>query len=102
MPDTSRLARLAAAGIAAGLITLASAAAASAHGAPQLPISRALACGSAGQFQKTAACTAARAGSGGQWFGQWDNERVAGVNGRDRQTVPDGKLCSGGISGFGG
>jgi len=97
-----RLAHLVAAGIAAPLLTIAVAAAAAAHGAPTDPVSRSAACGSAGRFTQNAACEAARAGAGGAWFEQWDNVRVANVNGRDRETIPDGKLCSGGIANFGG
>jgi len=97
-----RLAHLVAAGIAAPLLTVVAAGAAAAHGAPLDPVSRSAACGSDGRFTQTAACRAARAGDGGQWFEQWDNVRVANVNGRDRQTIPDGRLCSGGIAGFGG
>jgi predicted carbohydrate-binding protein with CBM5 and CBM33 domain len=94
--------RLIAAGIAAPLLMVAAAGAAAAHGAPVDPVSRAAACGSQGRFTQTAACQAARAGAEGQWFEQWDNVRVADVAGRDRQTIPDGHLCSGGIDNFGG
>jgi len=97
-----RLAHLFAAGVAAPLLTVAVAGAAAAHGAPVDPVSRAAACGSDGRFTQTAACRAARAGDEGAWFEQWDNVRVANVNGRDRETIPDGHLCSGGIDNFGG
>jgi chitin-binding protein len=97
-----RLRQLISAGVAAPLLTVVAAGAAAAHGAPLDPVSRSVACGSAGGSTQTAACRAARAGDQGQWFEQWDNVRVAGVNGRDRETIPNGKLCSGGISGFGG
>jgi predicted carbohydrate-binding protein with CBM5 and CBM33 domain len=97
-----RIAQVVAAGIAAPLLTVLAAGAAAAHGAPLFPISRATACGSEGTFTSTAACRAAKAGSGGAWFQQWDNLRVANVNGRDRTTIPSGKLCSGGLAGFGG
>ena len=96
-----RIAHLVAAGIAAPVLMVATAATALAHGAPLSPVSRAVACGSEGSATKTAACRAARA-AGGDWFEQWDNIRVADVNGRDRQTIPNGKLCSGGLPGFGG
>jgi predicted carbohydrate-binding protein with CBM5 and CBM33 domain len=97
-----RLAHLVTAGLATPLLTVAVAGAAVAHGAPLDPVSRSAACGSAGRFTQTAACTAARAGDEGRWFRDWDNVRVADVNGRDRETIPDGRLCSGGIEGFGG
>ncbi|NSL43151.1 lytic polysaccharide monooxygenase, partial [Streptomyces sp. 8P21H-1] len=32
----------------------------------------------------------------------FDNLRLAGVNGRDRQVVPDGRLCSGGLAAYRG
>ncbi len=69
-----------------------------AHGAPSNPVSRAVACGpEADRFGSSAACKAARAAGGAQAFEAWDNLRIANVNGRDRQVVPDGKLCSGGL-----
>jgi chitin-binding protein len=33
---------------------------------------------------------------------EWDNLRVPGVNGRDRQVIPDGRLCSAGLDRFKG
>jgi predicted carbohydrate-binding protein with CBM5 and CBM33 domain len=98
----TRLARMVAAGFAAPLLSVAAAAAAAAHGAPLSPVSRSAACGADGSAQQTAACRAARAGDEGLWFDQWDNVRVADVNGRDRQVIPDGHLCSGGIAHFAG
>jgi chitin-binding protein len=47
-----------------------------------------------------AACKAAVAA--GADVADWDNIRVPGVDGRDRQVVPDGKLCSGGLATFAG
>jgi chitin-binding protein len=72
---------------------------AAAHGAPTTPLSRSAGCQPQGQWVRTAACAAAIAASGKI---DWDNIRVAGVNGRDRQKIPDGKLCSAGLSGFRG
>ncbi len=72
---------------------------AAAHGAPTTPLSRAAGCQPQGQWVKTPACAAAIATSGKV---DWDNIRVAGVDGRDRQKIPDGKLCSAGLSGFRG
>jgi chitin-binding protein len=72
---------------------------AAAHGAPTTPLSRAAGCGPQGQWVKTPACAAAVAASGKI---DWDNIRLAGVNGRDKQKVPDGKLCSAGLSAFRG
>jgi chitin-binding protein len=75
-----------------------------AHGAPADPISRTLACGPAGgAAAKSAACRAALAASGGPGaFETWDYLRVPGVNGRDREVIPDGRLCSGGLDTFRG
>ncbi|MEU2332552.1 lytic polysaccharide monooxygenase [Streptomyces sp. NPDC013172] len=72
-----------------------------AHGAPTDPVSRAYACSPSGGSATTAACKAAIA-AGGQNFVTWDDLRVAGVNGRDRQVIPDGKLCSGGLPAYRG
>ncbi|MCK2213768.1 lytic polysaccharide monooxygenase [Actinomadura sp. ATCC 31491] len=86
---------------AAGL-TLSSAliaAPAMAHGALESPLSRAAACGGT---KPPAACRAAAAVKGSVLPGGWDDLRIAGVAGRDRQVVPDGKLCSGGLPGFRG
>lgn len=88
----------------AALLPLALAGPAAAHGAPVSPVSRAAACASgSGQYVGTAACRAAAAANGGSRpFADWDNLRVAGVAGRDRQVIPDGKLCSGGLAAFRG
>jgi chitin-binding protein len=67
------------------------------------PVSRAVACGPEGGAQAaSAACRAAVEASAAGAFTQWDNIRVAGVAGRDRQMIPDGRLCSGGIDRFKG
>ncbi|MEU7876463.1 lytic polysaccharide monooxygenase [Dactylosporangium sp. NPDC049140] len=74
---------------------------AQAHGAPSTPVSRAYACGAGTSQQKSsAACKAAIAA--GADVAEWDNIRVANVNGRDRQVIPDGRLCSGGIDAYKG
>ncbi|MEV5438854.1 lytic polysaccharide monooxygenase [Streptomyces sp. NPDC052682] len=73
-----------------------------AHGAPTDPVSRVVACSPEGGARAgSAACRAAVAANGGP-FTAWDNLRVAGVNGRDRQLIPDGKLCSGGLPAYRG
>ena len=72
-----------------------------AHGAPTDPVSRVSACSPEGGSQGSAACRAAVAANGAP-FTAWDNMRVAGVNGRDREVVPDGQLCSGGLAGLQG
>jgi predicted carbohydrate-binding protein with CBM5 and CBM33 domain len=72
---------------------------AAAHGAPTNPVSRSAGCQPEGRWARSAACVAAVATSGKV---AWDNLRLANVKGRDRQLVPDGKLCSAGLSGFRG
>ncbi|POX52277.1 lytic polysaccharide monooxygenase [Streptomyces sp. Ru72] len=73
-----------------------------AHGAPTDPVSRVVACSpEGGERARTAACRAAVAANGAP-FTAWDNLRVADVNGRDRQLIPDGRLCSGGLPAYKG
>ncbi|MEV6759425.1 lytic polysaccharide monooxygenase [Streptomyces sp. NPDC051105] len=99
---TRTTARLTGAAVAAPLLLLSWAAgSAQAHGAPTDPVSRVYACSPSGGSAATAACKAAIAASG-QNFVAWDNLRVAGVNGRDRQVIPDGKLCSGNLPAYKG
>ncbi|MFF7448019.1 MULTISPECIES: lytic polysaccharide monooxygenase [unclassified Streptomyces] len=75
---------------------------AQAHGAPTDPVSRVHACSPDGGARAgTAACRAAIAANGTS-FAAWDNLRIANVDGRDRQTVPDGELCSGGLPAYRG
>src|SRR4051794_33111804 len=83
------------------LLSIVFAGAAGAHGAPTSPVSRAAECGGEGPRTGSAACKAALAASP-DLPTQWDNLRVAGVNGRDRQVIPDGELCSGGKPAFAG
>jgi chitin-binding protein len=76
---------------------------AQAHGALDNPVSRVVACGPDGhQNAQSAACKAAVAVSGTLPFANWDNLRVANVGGRDREVIPDGKLCSGGLPAYKG
>ena len=97
-----RIDRLAAAALAVTVAALIGGAQrAEAHGSPTTPISRTSACADGGTDTGTAACKAARKANGGG-FGKFDNLRIAGVNGKDRQVVPDGKLCSGGLDAFAG
>ncbi|MGV9338719.1 lytic polysaccharide monooxygenase [Streptomyces sp. NPDC003688] len=104
-PSTRTIARLsvtAAAATAPLLLLPWTAAPALAHGAPTSPASRVYACSPDGGSAGTAACRAAIAANGGASFAAWDNLRVPGVNGRDRQVIPDGKLCSGNLSAYRG
>ncbi len=98
----TRFARVAAAAVGAtALVGLVPALPAFGHGAPTQPISRTAACASGGEDTGTAACVAARKANG-QAFGSFDNLRVPNVNGADKSTIPDGKLCSGGLAAYQG
>jgi chitin-binding protein len=98
---TARRTRAALAALTPFLLTVFAAAPAQAHGAPTDPVSRVYGCSPDGDSSGTAACRAAVAANGSP-FTAWDNLRVANVNGRDRQTIPDGKLCSGGLPAYKG
>jgi chitin-binding protein len=75
---------------------------AAAHGATSDPPSRAVTCApDAGRTARSAACRAAVAATG-SGFEEWDNVRVAGVDGRDRAVIPDGRICGGGLDDFRG
>ncbi|MFC9508178.1 lytic polysaccharide monooxygenase [Streptomyces sp. NPDC057002] len=94
---TAHRTALAAALVTPLLLPLWAAGPAGAHGAPTDPVSRVVACSpEGGDRAGSAACRAAVAANGAP-FTAWDNLRLANVNGRDRQVVPDGKLCSGGL-----
>ncbi|MEV6479886.1 lytic polysaccharide monooxygenase [Streptomyces sp. NPDC051576] len=99
---TAHRTAMAAAAMAPLLLTVWAAGPAQAHGAPTYPVSRVYACSPQGGSQaKSAACEAAVAANGAP-FTYWDNLRVPDVNGRDRQVIPDGKLCSGGLPDYKG
>ncbi|MDH6625588.1 putative carbohydrate-binding protein with CBM5 and CBM33 domain [Streptomyces sp. LBL] len=103
MPRTTahRTAALAVSVTSSLLLGVWAAAPAAAHGAPTDPASRVYGCSPDGSQNGTAACRAAVAANGSP-FTAWDNLRVANVNGRDRQTIPDGELCSGGLPAYRG
>ncbi|MFJ8629400.1 lytic polysaccharide monooxygenase [Streptomyces sp. NPDC093568] len=93
---------LAATAVTPLLLTLWASGPAHAHGAPTDPVSRVYACSpDGGEASRSTACRAAVASNGGP-FTAWDNLRIANVNGRDRQVVPDGQLCSGGLPAYRG
>ncbi|MFI6809957.1 lytic polysaccharide monooxygenase [Streptomyces luteogriseus] len=99
---TAHRTALAAALVTPMLLPLWAAGPARAHGAPTDPVSRVVACSPEGGARAgTAACRAAVAANGAP-FTAWDNLRVANVEGRDREVVPDGKLCSGGLPAYRG
>ncbi|EXU63002.1 chitin-binding protein [Streptomyces sp. PRh5] len=84
------------------LLTALAAPPAQAHGAPTDPVSRTFACSpEGGGAARSAACRAARAVNGPE-AADWDNLRIAGVAGKDRERIPDGKLCSGGLEAYRG
>jgi len=103
MPAHRKLAMVAAIGVAPLLLTIVAAGPAGAHGATTSPVSRAAACGAeGGQNTRSDACRAAIAASSPTAVENWDTVRVANVGGRDRELIPDGRLCSAGISHFAG
>ncbi|WP_345074513.1 lytic polysaccharide monooxygenase auxiliary activity family 9 protein [Phytohabitans flavus] len=73
-----------------------------AHGALTTPVSRLAACGTEGTNAGSAACRAALAESDRDQWADWDNLRLPDVAGRDREVIPDGKLCSAGIGRYAG
>ncbi|MEU1011868.1 lytic polysaccharide monooxygenase [Streptomyces sp. NPDC005890] len=98
---TARLSVRVAAAAAPLLLLPWTAGSAQAHGAPTDPVSRVYACSPEGGAARTAACRAAIAANGAP-FTAWDNLRVAGVGGRDRKVIPDGRLCSGNLPAYRG
>ncbi|MEV8593177.1 lytic polysaccharide monooxygenase [Streptomyces sp. NPDC052012] len=99
---TAHRVTLAAALVAPLLLPLTTAAPARAHGAPTDPVSRVVACSpEGGERAGSAACRAAVAANGAP-FTAWDNLRVPDVGGADRQRIPDGRLCSGGLPAYRG
>lgn len=101
MTVVRRTAALAAATGIAAAATMLPAGPALAHGAPTQPISRTAACASGGTQSGSAACKAALAANG-RPFGRFDNVRVPNVNGKDKDVIPDGSLCSGDLPAFQG
>ncbi|MGP3923317.1 lytic polysaccharide monooxygenase auxiliary activity family 9 protein [Streptomyces sp. 8N616] len=88
-------------GAAPILLTVLAGSPAHAHGAPTDPVSRVVACSPlGGRKTQSAACKAAAATGGAS--AAWDNLRVADVRGKDRQMIPDGKLCSAGLDAYKG
>ncbi|MYX95534.1 chitin-binding protein, partial [Streptomyces sp. SID486] len=98
---TARLSVRVAAAAAPLLLLTWAAEPARAHGAPTDPVSRVYACSPGGGAARSAACRAAIAANGAP-FTAWDDLRVAGVDGRDRQVIPDGRLCSGNLPAYRG
>jgi predicted carbohydrate-binding protein with CBM5 and CBM33 domain len=101
MTVVRRTAALIVAGGIAAAATVLPAAPALAHGAPTQPLSRTAACATGGEQAGSAACKAALAANG-RVFGTFDNVRVPNVNGKDKDFIPDGNLCSGDLPEFQG
>ncbi|GAB4208604.1 MAG: hypothetical protein OHK0022_38360 [Roseiflexaceae bacterium] len=70
---------------------------AQAHGSMQTPVSRVYKCFQEGpETPQSAACRAAVAAGGTQALYDWNEVNIADANGRHREIIPDGKLCSAG------
>ncbi len=74
---------------------------AQAHGAPVSPVNRASVCAVASPTENLPVCRAALAANA-RPFGNFDNLRVPGVAGKDKQFIPDGQLCSASLPEFRG
>jgi predicted carbohydrate-binding protein with CBM5 and CBM33 domain len=97
-----RRAAVALAGAVPLLFTALAAGPARAHGAPTDPVSRAAACGLQGSGRDSEACHAAATANGGVPVGAWDDLKIANVRDRDREMIPDGRLCSAGLEEYRG
>ena len=95
--------RSAAAAAAAGIAAAVGVwpATAQAHGAPVSPLNRASVCAVAGPSENLPVCRAALTANA-RPFGNFDNLRVPGVAGKDKQFIPDGQLCSASLPEFRG
>ncbi|MCY1043830.1 lytic polysaccharide monooxygenase [Corallococcus sp. bb12-1] len=77
------------------VVSLLSASLAAAHGSMEVPISRVYGCFKEGpESPKSAACKAAVQAGGTQALYDWNGVRQGAANGRHREIIPDGKLCS--------
>lgn len=93
----SKVAAIAAVGIAPLALTALSVSPAAAHGSMTDPVSRVSACFQEGpEAPKSAACKAAVASSGAQAFYDWNGVNIANAAGKSKEIIPDGKLCSAG------
>ncbi|MCF6522489.1 lytic polysaccharide monooxygenase [Streptomyces sp. JJ36] len=90
-------ASVAAFGLTPLALSLVTAAPAAAHGSMSDPVSRVSACFAEGpENPRSAACKAAIAAGGTQAFYDWNEVNLANADGRHREIVPDGELCSAG------
>jgi chitin-binding protein len=77
------------------VVSFLSASLAAAHGSMEVPLSRVYGCYKEGaESPKSAACKAAVAAGGSQALYDWNGVRQGAANGRHRELIPDGKLCS--------
>ncbi|MER5636400.1 lytic polysaccharide monooxygenase [Kitasatospora sp. NPDC002227] len=89
--------------LAALATALGSATTAEAHGSMQNPLSRLEGCYLEGpEHPVSAACRAAVAAAGTAPFYDWMSLRIGDADGRSRQLIPDGKLCSAGQDAYRG
>ncbi|PPS74200.1 lytic polysaccharide monooxygenase auxiliary activity family 9 protein [Streptomyces sp. MH60] len=95
-PSASRrVAAVAVAGLAPLALTTLAAAPASAHGSMGDPVSRVSQCHAEGpENPKSAACGAAVAAGGTQALYDWNGIRIGDADGKHRELIPDGRLCS--------
>ncbi|MEV5981500.1 lytic polysaccharide monooxygenase [Streptomyces sp. NPDC052114] len=97
MTRRSKVAAIAAVGVAPLALTALSVTPAAAHGSMTDPVSRVSACFQEGpESPKSAACKAAVAASGAQAFYDWNGVNIANAAGKSKEIIPDGKLCSAG------
>ncbi|MGX4693084.1 lytic polysaccharide monooxygenase auxiliary activity family 9 protein [Streptomyces sp. JNUCC 63] len=95
MSPRRKAAALAVLGIPPLALTALAAAPASAHGSMGDPVSRVAQCYAEGpESPRSAACKAAVTAGGTQALYDWNGVRIGDANGRHRELIPDGKLCS--------
>ncbi|MGW0084862.1 lytic polysaccharide monooxygenase auxiliary activity family 9 protein [Streptomyces sp. NPDC003393] len=103
MPARRKAVALAALGLAPLALTALAAAPASAHGSMGDPVSRVSQCYAEGpESPRSAACRAAVAAGGTQALYDWNGIRIGDADGRHRELIPDGRLCSAGNEEFKG
>ncbi|GGW48912.1 chitin-binding protein [Streptomyces lucensis JCM 4490] len=103
MPARARRRAVAVLGVTPLALTALAAAPASAHGSMGDPVSRVAQCYAEGpESPDSAACRAAVAAGGTQALYDWNGIRIGDANGRHRQLIADGRLCSAGNEEFKG
>ncbi|MCZ4510990.1 lytic polysaccharide monooxygenase [Streptomyces sp. ActVer] len=103
MATRTRLATVAAVGVAPLALTGLAAAPAVAHGSMTDPVSRVAGCFAEGpENPRSAACKAVVAAGGTQALYDWNGVNIANAAGKSKEIIPDGKLCSAGNDKFKG